>query len=276
MRERTPGRSCLLGLLAIVLGCSFAALPGPAASSPPVEQEEAHAASRLAVAGLVGSLQVERHDGAEIRLVLRGSAAALGRVRREVRGDLLQVTVAPAPAGTGSVVSASNNRVVALGGRATLNVGSAGLSVEGAAEPPLELRAYVPAATPLAIRGLIGDLSVQGVGGPLEVELVGGQAHLDRATGGRLAVVGGSRIELALATGDLTIAIQGAGEVVVADAALNRLEIALSGAGNVTVGGTAEQASVQIAGVGNVAVDAVRERPRISLLGIGQVAIGNW
>ncbi len=276
MRQRTCGRSRLLALLAVVLGYSFAALPGHAAPNAPGEQEEAHAASRLAVAGLVGSLQVERHAGADIRLVLRGSAAALARVRREVRGDLLQVTVAPAPAGTGSVVSASNNTVIALGGRATLNVGSAELSVEGASEPPLEVRAYVPAATPLAIRGLIGDLSVQGVGGPLEVELVGGQARLDRATDGRLVVVGGSRIELAMATGDLTIAVQGAGEVVVADAALDRLEVALNGTGDVTVGGTAEQASVQIAGVGNVAIDEVRERPQVSLLGIGQVAIGNW
>ena len=277
MRQRTCGRSRLLALLAVVLGYSFAALPGHAAPNAPVEREEAHAARRLAVAGLVGSLQVERHAGADIRLVLRGSAAALARVRREVRADLLQVTVAPAPAGMGSVVSASNNTVIALGGgRATLNVGSAELRVEGASEPPLEVRAYVPAATPLAISGLIGDLSVQGVGGPLEVELVGGQARLDRATDGRLVVVGGSRIELAMATGDLTIAVQGAGEVVVADAALDRLEVALNGTGDVTVGGTAEQASVQIAGVGNVAIDEVRERPQVSLLGIGRVAIGNW
>ena len=276
MRQSTPGRQCLLGLLAIALGSSWAAFPGQAGSSPPVEQEEAHGASRLSVAGLVGNLQVERHDGAEIRLVLRGSAAALERVRREVQGDLLRITVAPAAGGTGSMVSASNNTVIALGGRATLNVGSTRLSVEGATEPPLELRAYVPTATPLAIHGLVGDLSVHGVGGPLEVELIGGQAHLDRMAGGSLAVVGGSRIELARATGDLTIAVQGAGEVAVADAALDRLEVALSGTGNVTVGGTAEQASVRIAGLGNVAIDEVRERPQVSLLGIGQVAIGNW
>ncbi|HEX5795971.1 MAG TPA: hypothetical protein VFY19_09025, partial [Geminicoccaceae bacterium] len=120
MRQSTPGRQCLLGLLAIALGSSWAALPGQAGSSPPVEQEEAHYASRLSVAGLVGSLQVERHEGAEIRLVLRGSAAALERVRREVQGDLLRITVAPAAGGTGSMVSASNNTVIALGGRATL------------------------------------------------------------------------------------------------------------------------------------------------------------
>jgi hypothetical protein len=277
MPHRTPGRQGLLGLLALVLGSSVGALPGQAASSPPVERAETHAASRLAVAGLVGSLRIERHDGAEIRLVLRGSARALDRVRREVKGDLLQITVAPAPGGTGAVVSSSNNTVIALGGgRATLTIGSTGVSAEGSDEPPLELRAYVPAATPLVIRGLVGDLAVGEVGGPLEVELVGGEARLDRAAGGSLTVVGGSRIELAHATGDLRIAIEGAGEVAVADAALDRLDVALSGTGNVTVGGTAEQASVQIAGVGNVAIDEVRERPQVSLLGIGQVAIGNW
>jgi hypothetical protein len=276
MRQRTPGQQWLLGLLAVVVGSWAASPPGHTAASPPVEQEEAHAASRLAVAGLVGGLRIERHERADIRLVLRGSAAALERVRREVRGDLLQLTVAPGPAGTTAVVSASNNTVIALGGQATLNIGSAGLSVGGEEEPPLEVRAYVPAATPVAISGLVGDLSVAGVGGPLDLELISGTARLDRMTGGSLAVVGGSRIELAEASGDLKVAVQGAGDVVITEAALGRLEVDLSGTGNVTVGGSAERAGVQIAGVGNVTIDQVRERPQVSVLGIGQVEIGNW
>jgi hypothetical protein len=272
MRQRTPGRQWLIGVLALVVGGWAASAPGYAASAP-VEQEEEHAASRLEVAGLAGSLQIERHQRAGIRLVLRGSPAALERVRREVRGDLLRLSVAPGPAGTSSVVSASNNTVVARGGRATLNIGSSGVAE---AEPPLEVRIFVPAATPLALSRLVGDVTVRGVGGPLELELVGGEAQLDRITGGSLAVVGGSRIELAEASGDLRIAVQGAGDVVVADAALERLEVGLSGTGNVTVGGSAERASVQIAGVGKVTIDQVRERPQVSVLGIGEVAIGNW
>ena len=275
MPQRTPGRQWLLGLLALVVGSWAASAPGHAASAP-VEREEEHAASRLEVAGLAGSLQIERHEGAGIRLVLRGSPAALERVRREVRGDLLRLSVTPGAAGTSSVVSTSNNTVIALGGRATLNIGSSGVSVGGETEPPLEVRVYLPVGTPLVIRGLVGDLSLKGVGGPLELELVGGEARLDRITGGSLVVVGGSRIELAEASGDLRIAVQGAGDVVVADAALERLEIGLSGTGNVTVGGSAEQASVQLAGVGNVTIDQVRERPRVSMLGIGEVEIGNW
>ena len=276
MRQRPPARPWLLGLLALAVASGWATSPGHAASSPPIEREETHAASRLAVAGLVGSLQIERHDGAGIRLILRGSPAALERVRSEVRGDLLQLTVAPGPRTT-SVVSASNNTVVALGGgRATLSIGTSSVSAGTETEPPLEVRILVPAATPLALSGLVGDVTVRGVGGPLDLELIGGAARLDRASGGRLTVVGGGRIELAAASGDLSITVRGAGDVVVGEAALDRLEVGLSGTGNVTVGGTAEQASVQLAGVGHVTIDQVRERPQIRVLGIGAVAIGNW
>jgi len=192
-----------------------------------------------------------------------------------MRGDLLQLTVAPGP-GVSAVVSASNNTVIALGGQATLTIGGQRLSDGAEAEPPLEVRILVPAATPLALSGLVGEVAVEGVGGPLDLELIGGAARLDRTTGGSLAVVGGSRIELAAASGDLSIAVQGAGDVAVAQAALERLEVDLNGTGSVTVGGTAERASVQIAGVGNVAIDRVRERPQVSVVGIGRVEIGNW
>ena len=278
MRKRVPGRQWLLGLLALVIGSFAASAQGEAASAMPVERDEEHAASRLAVAGLVGSLQIERHQQSGIRLVLRGSAEAIERVRREVRGDLLQLTAEPGPAGTTSVVSASNNTVVALGGRATLSIGSVTSSAGPAqeAEPPLEVEVYVPAATPLAITGLVGDLAVEGVGGPVDLELIGGQAQLDHADGGSLAVVGGSHIELAEATGDLRVVVRGAGEVAVAEAALDHLEVSVSGAGTVTVGGVAERASVQIAGVGNVTIDEVREWPKVSVAGIGRVEIGNW
>jgi hypothetical protein len=277
MRKPVPGRPWLLGILAVVIGSFAASPPGHAASATPVEREEEHAASRLAVAGLVGSLQIERHEQPGIRLVLRGSAEAIGRVRREVRGDLLQLTAEAGPGGTTSVVSASNNTVIALGGRATLSIGSVTTSAGSAqeAEPPLELQVYVPAATPLAITGLVGDLSIEGVDGPVDLELISGRAQLDRVSGS-LAAVGGSHIEVAEATGDLRVAVRAAGDVVVAETALERLEVSVSGTGNVTVGGVAERATVQIAGLGNVAIDEVRERPEVTVAGIGRVEIGNW
>ena len=202
MRKHVPGRQWLLGLLAVVIGSFAPGPPGHAASATPIEREEEHAVSRLAVAGLVGSLQIERHEQAGIRLILRGSAEAIERIRREVRGDLLQLTAKPGPAGTTSVVSASNNTVIALGGRATLSIGSVTTSASPAqeAEPPLEVEVYVPAATPLSITGVVGDLSVEGVGGPVDLELISGRAQLDRARGGSLAVVGGSHIEVDEAT----------------------------------------------------------------------------
>jgi Putative auto-transporter adhesin, head GIN domain len=264
----------LLGLLALGLGS--AALPAAAGATVLIEEE--HAASALRVAGLAGSLRVGAHNRPDIRLELRGSAEALGRVRREVRGDRLEVIAEPGPGGVTTVISGRNNIVIATpGARATQIIGGVATTVGGSAlQPTLAVQAYMPAGAPLIVEGMVGELTVEGVDGPVELELAGGSARLDRVAGGRLAVVGGSRIEVGEATGDLVLAVQGAGDVVVDRAALGTLEVAISGTGNVTVGGSAQQAQLAVAGVGNVSVDEVRERPQVRITGIGRIDIGNW
>jgi Putative auto-transporter adhesin, head GIN domain len=283
MRARTHDRQSgsghrrwWLGLCALVIGGLGPSLPA-GAGSPPVERQETYTASRLAVAGLVGSLRIERQDGTDMRLVLRGSARAIDRLHREVRGDRLQLTAEPGTTGTTTVVTGAQNVVISRnGGQAIQIIGGTPTEAGGEAEPPLEVLVYVPAATPLTVTGLVGDLVVEGVGGPVDLELIGGQAELDRTTGGSLAAVAGSRIELAEATGELKIEVQGAGDVRITRADLKRLEIGVRGTGDVAVGGVAEQASVEIAGVGGVQIDEVRTRPQVSVTGIGQVDIGNW
>jgi hypothetical protein len=275
-QSRGEERRWWRGLLALIVAGLFPNLSA-GAESPLVEHEETYTASHLAVAGLVGSLRIERQEGATIRLVLRGSAAALDRLHREVRGDRLQLTAEPGATTTTTVVTGARNLVIARnGGRASQIIGGVPTTGDSEAEPPLEVTAYVPAATPLTVTGLVGDLVVEGVGGPVDLELIGGQADLDHATGGSLAAVAGSRIELDQATGELEVAVQGAGEVRIARADLERLEVGVRGTGEVAVGGVAERASVQIRGVGGVRIDEVRTRPEVSVTGIGQVEVGNW
>jgi Putative auto-transporter adhesin, head GIN domain len=273
---RARHRHWLSGLLAIGIGGSAAGLPGLAAAGVLVEEQ--HAASRLRVSGLAGSLRIDGQNRADIRLEMRGSEAALERLRRDVRGDRLEVTAEPGPRGVTTIISGRNNIVIATpGARATQIIGGVATTVGGPpSEPPLEVQAYVPAGTPLIVEGMVGELMVEGVGGRVELEQAGGSARLDRVAGGRLAVVGGSRIEARAASGDLALEVRGAGDVVVDQADLGGLEVGISGSGNVRVGGSAQQARVTVQGVGNVSVDEVRERPEVRVSGIGQIDIGNW
>ena len=265
----------LFGLLAAGICSGAAVLPGTALASDLVEEQ--HAAERLVVHGFAGKLSIEGADRADIRLELRGSAAALGRLRREVHGDRLELAFETGPGGTTTVADSHNNVVIASnGGRATQIIGGNVTTVGGPAEPPLEVHAYVPEGSPLDLKGIVGELRVAGVDGPVELQQVGGTAELDSLDGGGLTVVGGSRIEAAEARGDLVIKVTGAGDVAVRDAALEQLDVAISGSGNVRVGGSAERARVQVAGVGNVQVDEVRERPDVNVAGVGRVDIGNW
>lgn len=268
-------RDWLLGLLAIGIGGWATGLPAPATATVLVEEQ--HAATRLRVSGLAGSLKIDGEDRTDIRLEMRGTPEQLERLRREVRGDRLEITAEGGPTGVTTVISGRNNIVIATpGARATQIIGGTATTVGGAVEPALELQAYVPAGTPLVVEGMVGELSVAAVDGPLELELAGGSARLDRVVGGRLAVVGGSRIEAEQASGDLALEVRGAGDVVVERAALDVLEVGISGSGDVRVGGSAQQARVTVAGVGNVSIDEVRERPDVRVSGIGQIDIGNW
>ena len=217
--------------------------------------EEEHAASALRVSGLAGSLRVDAHNRRDIRLELRGSAEALGRVRREVRGDRLEVIAEPGPGGVTTVISGRNNIVIATpGARATQIIGGVATAVGGGApQPPLAVQAYMPAGAPLIVEGMVGELTVEGVDGPVELELAGGSARLDRVAGGRLAVVGGSRIEVGEAdrrSGARRCAAPATWWSIRPPSAT--LEVAISGTGNVTVGGSAQQARSRSPGVGNV------------------------
>ncbi len=239
--------------------------------------EEEHAAGRLAVFGLVGSLVVEGEARSDIRLELRGSAEALERLRREVQGDRLELSAAPGPEGRTTVVSGRNNVVIASsGGRATQVIGGVTTTVSSPPDAPLEVKAYVPQGAPLVIEGMVGELSVEGLEGPVELALMSGTARLDQVDGGRLEVFGGSRIAVDEAAGDLAIDVRGAGEVTVAEAALGQLEVRITGSGGVEVGGRARAARVAVTGSGKVSVDAVDERPETRVTGSGEIDIGNW
>lgn len=272
---RAHHRHWLYGLLAVGIGSWAASLPGQAAATVLVEEE--HAASRLRVSGLAGSLKVDGESRGDIRIELRGSEEQIERLRREVRGDRLELTAEPGPHGVTTVISGRNNVVIATpGARATQIIGGMTTTAGGPLEPALEIRAYVPEGTPLEVESMVGEVSVAHVDGPVELELAGGTARLDRVAGGRLAVVGGSRIEADAARGDLEVVVQGAGDVVVGQAALDALEVGIMGSGNVRVGGSAQAARVTVTGVGNVRVDEVRERPEVRMMGVGRVDIGNW
>jgi Putative auto-transporter adhesin, head GIN domain len=267
-------RHWLLSLVVLGIG-TWAVQPSQAAATVLVEEE--HAASQLRVSGLAGSLKVEGQNRGDIRLEMRGSSEQIERLRREVRGDRLELTAEPGQQGVTTVISGRNNVVIATpGARATQIIGGVTTTVGDPSEPPLEVQAYVPQGAPLVVEGMVGELSVSGVDGPVELELAGGAARLDHVAGGRLAVVGGSRIEAEEASGDLTLEVRGAGDVVVERAALGTLDLGISGSGNVRVGGSAQEARIAIAGVGNVKVDEVRERPDVRVTGIGQIDIGNW
>jgi hypothetical protein len=268
-------RHWLLGLLAIGIGGWATGLPAPATATVLVEEQ--HAATRLRVSGLAGSLKIDGEDRTDIRLEMRGTPEQLERLRREVRGDRLEITAEGGPTGVTTVISGRNNIVIATpGARATQIIGGTATTVGGAVEPAGVRLASVPAGTPLVVEGMVGELSVAAVNGPLELELAGGSARLDRVVGGRLAVVGGSRIEADQASGDLALEVRGAGDVMVERAVLDVLEVGISGSGDVRVGGSAQQARVTVAGVGNVSIDEVRERPDVRVSGIGQIDIGNW
>jgi hypothetical protein len=282
---RTSGR--LAGALAVLIGLS-----APAGAAP-TEIDEQHTASRLAVADFAGILRIEAHDGPGIRLLLRGSAEALAGITREVRADTLHVAAGGAgqpvtPVQGVTVMSVGNNTVITqAGGIGNFVIGSSGrngrsrvmvngVPVQADSQEPTELLVRVPRGTPLELSGLVGQVSVDDVDGWVGLELRSGRARIDRVKGGTLALAGSGRIEVASATGNLTLTVHGAGNLEIARAELDDLDVTVAGAGQVTVAGVAERASVWVSGVSQVSIDEVRTRPEVEAAGVSRISIGNW
>lgn len=277
----------LAGALAMLVGLS-----APAGAAP-TEIDEHHAASRLAVTDFAGTLRIEAHDGPGIRILLRGSPEVLAGITREVRGDTLHVAAGAAgqpvaPVQGVTVMSFGNNTVITQAGgignfvigRAARNGGSRvvvnGVTVHTDSLEPTELVVRVPRSTPVELSGLVGQVSVDDVDGWVGLELRSGRARIDRVAGGRLALAGSGRIEVQRATGDLALTVHGAGNVEIARAELDDLDVTVAGAGQVAVAGVAERASVWATGVSQVSIDEVRTRPEVEVAGVSRVSIGNW
>lgn len=236
------------------------------------ENVERFGAEGLVIEGLAASLTIEGQDRADIELTLRGTKGALERIEHEVRGGVLHLG---AQGGLTTVTQTGHNVVIARnGGRASAAIGGQDSGLE--AEPMPEIRIRVPRSAPLVLADLVGEIEVEDADGPIELGLSHGRAWLDRARDGRLRVGGSGVIEVGEATGDLTIDVQGQGEVRVPRASLDHLEVDMAGTGEVVIGGVAERGRLNLLGIGTIRVREIRERPETTLVGLGQIEVGNW
>jgi hypothetical protein len=206
---------------------------------------ERHSAEALELRDLSARLDIESGFGTEVEVRLEGPAAALRSLQRVLAGDTLVI------AGQRS------------GGPAT--------STHAAA---LTARIRVPAGMPIAILGHQGEIASGDLEGPLVLELLAGVATLGQVRDARLTLLGAGKIAAREALGDLSIAVAGAGEVLVDTSILERLEVGVTGSGAVEVGGAVRYASLSLKGSGHIYVAQAKRHPLVERIGPGEVLIG--
>lgn len=204
-----------------------------------------YAIQALELRNVTGRLEIESGTGSHAEVTLEGQADALAGVRRRRDADTLVI---------------------------------AGLRERGPSAGPsgafLTVRVKVPHGLPLRILGHRGTIVAGDLKGPLVLELREGMATLERIRDARLSLSGPGRIAAGEARGALSIAVIGAGEVLVDASFLERLEIGVTGAGSVDVGGTARFASLSLVGTGHIYVAQAERQPLVQRIGSGEVLIG--
>lgn len=273
---RTP---LLLGALASIIGLAgiLAANAAETAAAPETRSvERSFTADTVELRNLSATLRVETHDGDTVKFFAAGPAKEIDALRTELAGNTLLIEAPDRPhaGNVSNVVHVENNVVINRGGNSTVIIGGVPAHATETTEP-IDVRLLLPRSAPITIRGFAGTTNVAAMTAPVELELLAGDATFRRLAEARLSIAGGAGIEIARAEGALDLTIDGAGDVIVHDAAIPSLTLETNGTATVIVDGRVETAEMALNGIADIRIAHVEAEPLVEANGLVTIEIGN-
>lgn len=262
-----------LGLVGVTMKTSNAQESPP----PIIERSSVHPARTLDVADLAGRLTVDVEDRGDIAVLLKGPESAVEAVRIDARNGVLHLSGGADPESSTTVIHMDNvTTVVTGGGSARVTIGGREASVNRPPRPPLFVTVRVPRATPVTVAPAIDSVTIADTQGPLRLVIATATVRAGAVGPADIALNGSGDVRLGRVSGDLSVAIQGSGNVTVDDGTVGTLAVAIRGTGDVSIGGRADTADLSLAGAGRIRVQEVVHRPRSTVNGAGSITVGNW
>jgi len=222
------------------------------------------------------NVSIQPYTGNEIRITAKGTESALEDLTiSEDHG-----TVLISGKGNGGNVISMNGSVVIGGQRRGVSInshsGRGGVVISGPTTL-IQIDIQVPERTAIKICGVQGKVNIGNVNGSLRAKVSGvGEMIAGSMTKVSAEVSGAGTITILSVKGDVSLNIQGSGNIHINGGQINNLGVKISGTGDINVNATAEEADFDVSGVGNIYVSQVVKRPYKRVSGFGSIRVGNW
>lgn len=269
----------LLGKFLLLLIIFFVAfyLPKSMSQSSLQSKEQTFDAESVEIENFSGRLKIVAESRPDFSVQISGAEEDLKDIKLNVSNNTLIIRDQRTIRRGGSVVSVGNITTIATGGgTASVNIGGQEFTTRGNNNPLVEMTLLLPQKIPLVIRKFNGDCQIGNINGKLEIDMASGHCDIGEITKGKLEINGSGNLTVNQVNADLTIAINGSGNVRVKSGQVNQLDVKLNGSGQIVLDIQAESALLALSGAGSINVKSVRERPRINLAGAGIIKVNNW
>lgn len=133
----------------------------------------------------------------------------------------------------------------------------------------------VPKKTPITVSDFSGSMDIGDTYGPIAVDINSGTVRMGHVGRSRLTVSGTGDLDVAEVADELSVSIQGTGDVTVRRGTVQMLETSIQGSGDFNFGGEAKDADLSVMGSGDINVTRVTGSVKKQVLGSGDISIGN-
>ncbi len=271
-------------------------------------------ATTLDVQGVEADVDIQPIDGNEMTVTIAGSKPAMEDIIVRSQGDTL-VIQSKSDGGThirGANVVISGRSAVAIG-RGSVSVGSGGVHIGGRNRGTIntggsafvggsinvnsgsffgrdmvvvsgghsgsntKITIGVPKGSAVNVAGVQGNVTIGDTDGPLQASVLGGDDIIaGRVRDATLAVQGNGNISVTAVNGNLSMTIQGSGDIRVRGGSVGSLMVNVMGDGDAKFNGEAVNANLSVMGSGDIDVTSVKNKPVQNAMGYGDINVGNW
>jgi hypothetical protein len=273
------------------LGPGYISIGSPAEDSDReliVFGPERFQASMLEVRGIEAEVEVQPTDEQEMTVTIKGPKYSVDSISIHQSGDSLVVEPKNSGGrrGHGADITIRGGSVSIGGGSVSIGGVRGGRIVSGrntvimsgdGGGSDTKVTISVPRGTSVNTSGVQGKVNIGNIESSLNASVLGGDdIRAGSVRDAVLTIQGGGNIIVDSVDGNLSMTIQGSGDVRVRNGNVGMLNASVVGSGDASFGGQATNASLSIIGSGDIKVSHVENRPSRNVVGSGDISVGNW
>lgn len=231
---------------------------------------------------VAAEVAVQVHDGTDVEYTVEGPEDELDRLSFSTPQGVLRIEGVGGDGSDGISVQSGPNGTIVVGrgssiissGSIISGAGSVISSATGGLDARVKLTLKVPRGAAVSARGIRHNFAVGDTLGPLALAAQGTpELRVGRVGDTQLTLQGAVQAHVRSIVGGATIATQGASHVEVQDADITALQVNMQGAGSVTIGGSAQTATLSAMGVAKIDLAHCASEPMNSSMGMANIRV---